>query len=219
MTIPLKGLAEVDAELEHRAVVPERRLQRFTKTRPVGRATYFIGVDDGSASLHSGWVDDAHAAAEQFARLFPAVYLSFHRRDGKKANLTAASKAVLEHLALAGPVTVGELSGHLDRSQSVVSDIVSHLECEGLLERQEDPADRRRRLVWLSPAGRELLERDRDVLSVELLERAFAVMTASQRLALVESMDALLRAVDAAAASRPTLPTHPRRFPQRKELS
>ena len=63
-------------------------------------------------------------------------------------------------------------------------------------ERQGDPADRRRRLVWLSPAGREHLERDRDVLSVELLERAFDVMPAGDRLALMDAVDALLRADD-----------------------
>ncbi len=40
--------------------------------------------------------------------------------------------------------------------------------------------------MWLSPAGRELLERDRDVLSVELLERAIAVMPADERLALMD---------------------------------
>jgi DNA-binding MarR family transcriptional regulator len=156
-------------------------------------------------------VDDARTAAEYFAQQFPAIYLRFHRRDGKGAGLTAASRAVLEHLAVAGPVTVGELSCHLDRAQSVVSDIVAHLEGAGLLERQGDPADRRRRIVWLSPAGRELLRRDRDVLSVELLERAFSVMPADERLAVMDAVDALLRADDVAGVSRPTLPTHQQR--------
>jgi DNA-binding MarR family transcriptional regulator len=153
-------------------------------------------------------VSDARSAAEHFAQQFPAIYLRFHRRDGKGTGLTGASRAVLEHLALAGPLTVGELSGHLDRAQSVVSDIVAHLEAADLLERQSDPADRRRRLVWLSPAGRELLDRDRDVLSVQLLERAFAVMAADERLAVMHALDGLLRADDDAAGSRPTLPTH-----------
>jgi len=120
---------------------------------------------------------------------------------------------VLEHLALAGPLTVGELSSHLDRAQSVVSDIVAHLEGAGLLERQSDPTDRRRRLVWLSPYGRELLTRDRDVLSVELLERAFTLMTDDERLALMDGIDALLRADDTVGISRPTL------FPSAKQRS
>jgi DNA-binding MarR family transcriptional regulator len=150
-------------------------------------------------------VHDARGAAEEFARRFPAIYLRFHRRDGKRAGLTSASRAVLEHLALAGPLTVGELSCHLDRTQSVVSDIVTHLEGAGLLERQGDPTDRRRRLVWLSPCGRERLASDREVLSVKLLERAFAVMTDNERLALLDGIDSLLRADDVAGTSRPTL--------------
>ena len=45
---------------------------------------------------------DAHEAAEIFARQFPAMYLRFHRRDAKGTALTPASRAALQHLALAG---------------------------------------------------------------------------------------------------------------------
>ena len=161
---------------------------------------------------------DAHEAAEIFARQFPAMYLRFHRRDAKAAGVTPASRAVLQHLALAGPVTVGELSGHLDRTQSVVSEIIAHLEEDGLVEREEDPADRRRRLVWLSSAGRELLDRERDVLSVALLERAFAGLPDGARRALLEAVDSLLAADDSASSLRPRLPTHRNHSHLRKEL-
>jgi DNA-binding MarR family transcriptional regulator len=160
---------------------------------------------------------DAHEAAEIFAQQFPAMYLRFHRRDGKAMALAPASRAALQHLALAGPVTVGELCAHLDRAQSVVSDIVAHLEVDGLVERQSDPTDRRRRLVWLSPAGRDLLARDREVLSVDLLERAFARMAHTDRRTLLEAVDSLLRADDAAGAPPP--PTHPKHSHRRKEPS
>ena len=160
---------------------------------------------------------DAHKAAEIFARQFPAMYLRFHRRDGKARALTPASRAALEHLALAGPVTVGELCGHLDRTQSVVSDIVAHLEGDGLVEREDHPGDRRRRLIWLSPSGREVLARDRDVLSVELLERAFAALPDGERRALLEAIDSLLQADDTAGTHPPRLPTHGPASPPRKE--
>src|SRR5262245_13113877 len=105
----------------------------------------------------SAWRDmDASSLADasrQLGELFPAVYLALHRRDGKRRALPAASRAVLQHLTLTGPVRVGELARHLARAQSVVSEIVSHLERDGLLERQRDPADGRRNLVWLSGAG------------------------------------------------------------------
>jgi DNA-binding MarR family transcriptional regulator len=81
---------------------------------------------------------------------------------------------VLEHLALAGPLTVGEAAAHLNRAQSVISEIVTHLERQGLLEREDDPADRRRTLIWLTPQGHDALRRDREVLSVDHLARAMA---------------------------------------------
>lgn len=62
---------------------------------------------------------------------------------------------MLTHLAVSGPLTVGEAAGHLNRAQSVVSEIVDGLERKALLERERDPADRRHTLVWLTPAGQE----------------------------------------------------------------
>ena len=110
---------------------------------------------------------EEQAQAERFAELFRAVYLTFHRRDGPRSQLAGASRAVLEHLALAGPLTVGEAAAHMARAQSVISEIVTHLERQGLLEREDDPADRRRTLIWLTPSGHEALRRDREVLGVD----------------------------------------------------
>ena len=78
---------------------------------------------------------------------------------------------MLEHLALAGPLTVGEAAAHLSRAQSVVSEIVTHLERQGLLEREDDPDDRRT-LIWLTPGGHDVLHREREVLGVDHLALA-----------------------------------------------
>ena len=80
---------------------------------------------DCPAARVVGVPDDPRDVAEAFARLFPAIYLRFHRRDDRGALLSGASRAVLQHLTLTGPLTVGELAQHLDRAQSVVSDIVA----------------------------------------------------------------------------------------------
>ena len=112
---------------------------------------------------------EERAQAERFAELFRAVYLTFHRRDGPRSQLAGASRAVLEHLALAGPLTVGEAAAHMARAQSVISEIVTHPQHQGLLEREDDPADRRRTLVWLTPSGHEALRRDQEVLGVDHL--------------------------------------------------
>src|SRR5207249_834195 len=120
---------------------------------------------DGSAPAHPAGMSRESDAAAAFGALFPAVYLRFHRRDDKRSELTTAARAVLQHLSIAGPLTVSELARHLDRAQSVVSEMTEGLVRHGWLERARDPKDGRRSLLWLTDAGVELLARDRDVLS------------------------------------------------------
>ena len=141
-----------------------------------------------------GRVSDSQQRAERFAERFRAVYLTFHRRDGPRSQLQGASRAVLEHLAMAGPLTIGEAAAHLNRAQSVISEIVSHLEQQGLLERESDPADRRRTLVWLTPAGHSALRQDREVLGLDLLARALARVPPGQAEALIAGLHALVEA-------------------------
>src|ERR1700733_7256056 len=133
-----------------------------------------IGIDDAWGRRKPGCVSDELERAERFAARFRAVYLTFHRRDGPRSQLAGASRAVLEHLALAGPLTVGEAASHLARAQSVISEIVTHLEGQGLLEREDDPADRRRTLIWLTPGGHEALRREREDPETDHLTRALA---------------------------------------------
>jgi DNA-binding MarR family transcriptional regulator len=149
----------------------------------------------------------ASEAAAAFSELFPAVYLRFHRRDDKRSELTGAARAVLQHLSIAGPLTVSELARHLDRAQSVVSEMTEGLVAHGWLERARDPEDGRRWLIWLTDAGVELLARDRDVLSRALLERAMASLSETQLQALLEGMRALIQADQQAPPRRPG-PTH-----------
>jgi len=139
-------------------------------------------------------VSDEEQRAERFAERFRAVYLTFHRRDGPRSQLQGASRAVLEHLALAGPLTIGEAAAHLNRAQSVISEIVSHLENQGLLERESDPADRRRTLIWLTQAGHGALRRDREVLGLDLLARALARLPPGQADDLTAGLQALVQA-------------------------
>lgn len=140
--------------------------------------------------------------AEAFDRLFQQVYLTFHRRDAKHSALPGASRAVLTHLSLAGPLTIGELAEHLDRAQSVASDIVTGLERKGLLERRADPGDRRRTFVWLTDAGLEVLRDDSSVLGLGMLASALQRLPGGQ----VSDLLAALRAlVDASAAAPATI--------------
>lgn len=134
------------------------------------------------------------APADDFNALFRATYLAFHRRDGPRSELSGASRAVLHHLSLTGPVTIGEAARHLDRAQSVVSDIVTQLERNGLVAREPDPDDRRRVLVWLTGSGRRRLQADGEVLSADLLDRALGMLSSDERIGLLAGMHALVQA-------------------------
>lgn len=137
--------------------------------------------------------------ADAVASLYPAIYRRLHSRfDVERVGVQAA--ALLDHLAMAGPLTIGEASAHLGRAQSVLSEIVGALESRGLVERMRDARDRRRSLVWLTAKGREWRARSEDVLSPERLRKAIAAMPPRDRQALVAGMRALVLAADATFA-------------------
>lgn len=149
-----------------------------------------IGIDDGFTPPD----DEVMSDSDAFCEVFPQAYLAFHRRDGRRSELTNASRAVLTHLAGSGPITVGEAARHLDRAQSVVSDIVTQLEGHGLLEREPDPDDRRRTLVWLTEAGMNRLRHDADVLDRTLVARAMEHLDDTTRRGLIDGLNALTAA-------------------------
>jgi DNA-binding MarR family transcriptional regulator len=165
----------------------------------------FIGIDDGLPGRKGDAVPEAGAdvreQAERFAALFRALYLTYHRRDGPRSDLPGASRAVLTHLAVTGPLTVGEAALHLGRAQSVVSEIVDGLARKGLLER--DPTDRRRTLVWLTGEGQEVLRRDGEVLAVDTVAAALGRVPSEVRAGLLDGASALLAAAPTTGKDTP----------------
>jgi DNA-binding MarR family transcriptional regulator len=61
---------------------------------------------------------------------------------------------MLSLLLLDGPLAVSQLAGMLGVAQTTVSLIVSDLSRKGILVRHEDDADRRRRIIDISPDSR-----------------------------------------------------------------
>jgi DNA-binding MarR family transcriptional regulator len=131
-------------------------------------------------------------AAQRFADLFGQVFLLFHRRGPKRSLWTPQGWAVLQHLEMAGPLTIGEAAKHMERAQSVMSEIVDGLERKGLLARMRDTRDRRRTLIWLTDEGRTAMAKEREVLCGDTLERAFATLGESARANLLQTMEALI---------------------------
>jgi DNA-binding MarR family transcriptional regulator len=136
-------------------------------------------------------------AARAFAELFGATFLRFHRRGPKRSPWTPQGWAVLQHLDLAGPLTVTEAARHMDRAQSVMSEIIDGLEAKGLLARMRDARDRRRTLVWLTDEGRAAMARDREVLCADRLQQAFGRLDSRVRVDLLRSLRVLVEAATA----------------------
>jgi DNA-binding MarR family transcriptional regulator len=135
-------------------------------------------------------------AARKIAELFPAVYARLHATRPRGYRPTMQSLAVLMHLKRTGPLTISEMSLHLERAQSVVSEIVTRMERRGVLVRVSDKRDRRRTLVWLTPRGQALLKRELNVLSEARLAQALARMSSRQRRSLVDALRLLVKKAD-----------------------
>jgi len=93
--------------------------------------------------------------------------------------------AVLEESARETQATIADALGY-DRSWLV--GLLDELEEDGSIERRRDPADRRRHLVSLKPAGRKKLARLR-AISQQVEEAFFAGIEPAKR----EALHALLR--------------------------
>lgn len=142
-------------------------------------------------------------AGQEFAELFGAVFLRFHQTGPKRSAWTPQGWAVLQHLEMAGPLTVTEAAKHMARAQSVMSEIIDGLERKGLLARMRDTRDRRRTLVWLTDEGRKAMAEQRRVLSTDRLARAFQRLTERARADLLQGLKTL---VEAAVPSEAALP-------------
>jgi DNA-binding MarR family transcriptional regulator len=184
------------------------------------RAIRYIGIDDAFRRRYSGRMRlSPRAAAQDFIAAFGAVFLRFHRRGPKRSLWTPQSWAVLQHLELAGPLTVTEAAKHMARAQSVMSEIIDGLERKGLLARMRDARDRRRTLVWLTDQGRAAMAAERQVLDAERLESAFAKLGERARRELLHALHTLVAASAPVSAADDARPPHARSESRRRRTT
>ncbi|WP_405882155.1 MarR family winged helix-turn-helix transcriptional regulator [Streptomyces sp. NBC_01136] len=62
--------------------------------------------------------------------------------------------SLLSYLLFDGPMSVNDLAARLEVAPTTVSLMVGELSGKGILERREDPADRRRRIISITDAQR-----------------------------------------------------------------
>lgn len=133
--------------------------------------------------------------ANEVTQLFGDIYLHLHpRREPSSYRPSRASLAVLRHLAIAGPVTVGEAARHLRRSQAATSELLNRLIERQFLARQVDENDRRQHRIWLTPAGQRLVTDESEPLDREELRVVFAGLEDEDRQLILAGLRCLARA-------------------------
>lgn len=103
--------------------------------------------------------DADYQALARFRRAL-RVFLRFSEQAARDEGLTPSQHQLL--LAVRGhpgrAPTIGDLADALQQRSNSVVGLVDRAEAAGLVTTASDPADGRRRLVALSPAGSEVLE-------------------------------------------------------------
>ena len=123
-------------------------------------------------------------------------------RSIEPSGLGLSDFAVLEVLLNKGPQKVNEIGRRVDLTSGSITTAVDRLETRGLVVRGLDDADRRSRIVRLTPAGRAHIS---EVFAqhVDALEAASSGLTKTERKSLIELLKKLgLTAEEISEATR-----------------
>lgn len=129
-------------------------------------------------------VDAFTTAIENFNR--------FYIRLPTLEKLSFTTLSVLDTLAARGPMRLTDLTRTEQVSQPGITQLVTRLERDGLVERRPDPTDGRAVLVHLTEAGRRIGRSRRDDRTRHLLPLV-AQLTPGQRRAIAAALPALTR--------------------------
>ena len=102
---------------------------------------------------------------------------------------------VLEALLHKGPLTVKQIGEKVLLTSGSMTAAVDRLEKRGLVKRGEDARDRRARVIDLTPAGRELIERA-FACHRDAMERALEGFSEGERIILLPLLRSLGRAAE-----------------------
>lgn len=109
--------------------------------------------------------------------------------------LSFTTLSVLHTLARRGPKRLTELTASEQVTQSAITQIVTRLERDGLVERRPDPTDGRAVLVHVTPAGTAVVDGRRADRMAQLADLTDQ-LTPADRAAVAAALPALARMVD-----------------------
>lgn len=121
-----------------------------------------------------------------------AILESFQSRLWREAHLTLTQARLLRSLR-DGAIGQSELGRSLNLSPASVTRLIDRLEERGLIERERDPADRRRVAVRLQPAGRRLVGGEQGMLRGTSVDEAIQSMTEAEQRTFAEVVGDMVR--------------------------
>jgi DNA-binding MarR family transcriptional regulator len=134
---------------------------------------------------------------------FHACISRLHAPHVVELSLTLAQLKALYLVASSGPIRMSELAERLGTAASTTSGVVDGLVQLNLLERVEDPADRRQVLVRATPAAAERLE-DFSELGHRRIRELLAKIQSPDDLVTIERAIGLLADAADSAERNPT---------------
>lgn len=121
-----------------------------------------------------------------------------------RTGLTNAQLAVLRQVAREGPLTVNEIAARVRAGQSAVSIVLGRLAKARLVRRFESAEDRRRVMVDVTPAGRQVLRRSPRSPTEDLLT-ALSRLPERDTTMLADGLESLLRTMGRDVVEPPML--------------
>ena len=151
------------------------------------------------------------APADRTVRNVPAAFVAVRlrasvasltrslRSDPAAAALAPAKWSVLAQLHRLGPLAPSELARRERVRLQTLTRLLAEVEAAGLIARQADASDGRRRLLSLTPAGRRVLTAEVHRREASLRAAVQARLTPAERVTLVDACALLDRINDALA--------------------
>lgn len=141
-----------------------------------------------------------NAALQQWAEVFMARSMREWMHYIKASELSMPQFSMLMRLNYKGSCGISELSDHLDVTAAAASQQVEALVQKGLLERVENPTDRRAKQVSLSAKGRALIAKGVEVRNQWTTHLAHH-LTAEKQALIVNALHHLTEAAQALNAA------------------
>lgn len=110
----------------------------------------------------------------------------------KPEGITRSQWWVMANLSRHDGMSQTELAERLDIGRAALGGLVERLELQGLVQRGASASDKRAKLVYLTPAGREMIERMR-IKSDQMSEAILEGLDVAQRHQLADMLDLVKR--------------------------